>query len=441
MSPRDTSPAAILNRSCDCEVVDLDALRGDLQGKLADEGVTTPILQSHPHLFADSPVFVDRADVDAMQAVVDAIESVVHTPAYRDSILAAAPETADVDRHTAGVFMGFDFHIDASGPKLIEINTNAGGAFVNIAARAAHRACCDAAEDDCAAQPADAQLERDIVSMFEAEWRLARGDRPLKTIAIVDENPREQYLYPEFLLAKRLFESRGMRSFILDPSQLRTGDDGLLFGEERIDLVYNRLTDFYFDSPSTLALRQAFERDLAVVTPSPRTHALYADKRNLAIFSDAAKLEALGVSPGTIDALSAGVPTTREAVGCEETWWRERKDWFFKPNGGFGSRGAYRGDKLTRRVFAQVMNGDYVAQKLVPPGERSRTTDVGRQDFKVDVRCYVYAGRIQLMAARLYQGQTTNFRTAGGGFAPVYVIGDPAGSGGSRREPFRTTCA
>jgi len=25
------------------------------------------------------------------------------------------------------------------------------------------------------------------------------------------------------------------------------------------------------------------------------------------------------------------------------------------------------------------------------------------------------------MAARLYQGQTTNFRTAGGGFAPVYV--------------------
>jgi hypothetical protein len=27
------------------------------------------------------------------------------------------------------------------------------------------------------------------------------------------------------------------------------------------------------------------------------------------------------------------------------------------------------------------------------------------------------------MAARLYQGQTTNFRTHGGGFAPVYVVG------------------
>jgi hypothetical protein len=35
------------------------------------------------------------------------------------------------------------------------------------------------------------------------------------------------------------------------------------------------------------------------------------------------------------------------------------------------------------------------------------------------------------MAARLYQGQTTNFRTVGGGFAPVYVIGneDERGAG------------
>jgi hypothetical protein len=27
---------------------------------------------------------------------------------------------------------------------------------------------------------------------------------------------------------------------------------------------------------------------------------------------------------------------------------------------------------------------------------------------------------VQLVCARLYQGQTTNFRTPGGGFAPVY---------------------
>ena len=41
--------------------------------------------------------------------------------------------------------------------------------------------------------------------------------------------------------------------------------------------------------------------------------------------------------------------------------------------------------------------------------------------MKADIRCYVYNGHIQLVAARLYQGQTTNFRTPGGGFAPVFV--------------------
>lgn len=41
--------------------------------------------------------------------------------------------------------------------------------------------------------------------------------------------------------------------------------------------------------------------------------------------------------------------------------------------------------------------------------------------MKADIRCYVYNGQIQLVAARLYQGQTTNFRTPGGGFAPVFV--------------------
>jgi hypothetical protein len=35
------------------------------------------------------------------------------------------------------------------------------------------------------------------------------------------------------------------------------------------------------------------------------------------------------------------------------------------------------------------------------------------------VRNYVYEGEVLLRAARLYEGQTTNFRTPGGGFAPV----------------------
>ena len=39
--------------------------------------------------------------------------------------------------------------------------------------------------------------------------------------------------------------------------------------------------------------------------------------------------------------------------------------------------------------------------------------------MKLDIRNYTHDGKVQLVAARLYQGKTTNFRTAGGGFAPV----------------------
>jgi hypothetical protein len=37
------------------------------------------------------------------------------------------------------------------------------------------------------------------------------------------------------------------------------------------------------------------------------------------------------------------------------------------------------------------------------------------------VRLYTYAGEVLLAAARIYQGQATNFRTPGGGFAPILV--------------------
>jgi hypothetical protein len=59
----------------------------------------------------------------------------------------------------------------------------------------------------------------------------------------------------------------------------------------------------------------------------------------------------------------------------------------------------------------------------VPPSQRRLEVDGADTDLKLDIRAYVYDGIIQLVAARLYSGQTTNFRTSGGGFAPV-LIGD-----------------
>jgi hypothetical protein len=62
-----------------------------------------------------------------MKAVVDAIEHVVALQPYRDSVLAWAPDIAKRSGDSHGVFFGYDFHLTTDGPRLIEVNTNAGG--------------------------------------------------------------------------------------------------------------------------------------------------------------------------------------------------------------------------------------------------------------------------------------------------------------------------
>ena len=60
--------------------------------------------------------------------------------------------------------------------------------------------------------------------------------------------------------------------------------------------------------------------------------------------------------------------------------------------------------------------------------------------MKADLRNYTYEGKVLLRAARLYQGQTTNFRSPGGGFAPVFV-GDAVPRGnGSHAPACGTNC-
>jgi hypothetical protein len=50
--------------------------------------------------------------------------------------------------------------------------------------------------------------------------------------------------------------------------------------------------------------------------------------------------------------------------------WQARTSLFFKPAGGYGSKAVYRGDKVTKGVWAEIIRGGYVAQKFAAPGER-----------------------------------------------------------------------
>ena len=384
-----------------------------LQAALAEgAGIDAGALeQTHPALFSRAELEIAPQVRAALDELVAAVESVVALPAWQASVLSRAPAAARSPVTARGVFFGYDVHLTTDGPRLIEINTNAGGALLNTCLLRAHgeSAVADA-------------VEQAIVAMFREEWRLAAGDDPLRRIAIVDENPAAQYLAPEFALFRRLFERHGIAAVIADPGELVFAEGRLRLDGAAIDLVYNRLTDFALDMPASAALRAALDSGAAVITPHPRAHALYADKRNLMLLSDEASLLELGVPAATRAVLLAGVPRTVAVTpAAADDFWAGRKNWFFKPAAGFGSRAAYRGDKLTKRVFEEILQGAYIAQQIVPPSELPVTVGAGTENMKLDLRCYAYAGRIQLLAARLYQGQTTNFRTPGGGFAPVFV--------------------
>tara|TARA_R110001599_G_scaffold64023_1_gene178341 strand:+ start:42643 stop:42909 length:267 start_codon:yes stop_codon:yes gene_type:complete len=59
-----------------------------------------------------------------------------------------------------------------------------------------------------------------------------------------------------------------------------------------------------------------------------------------------------------------------EHINKADRWWNERRGLFFKPAAGYGSKAAYRGDKITKRVWQDILRGDYIAQHLVAPGVR-----------------------------------------------------------------------
>ena len=293
--------------------------------------------------------------------------------------------------------------------------------MLNAVLARAQRACCPAMAHLVPPSATADALEERIVAMFRQEWALSGHARPLRSIAIVDEAPAQQYLYPEFLLFQQLFERHGLQAVIAGPDEFSLRGGVLWHGELAIDLVYNRLTDFSLATPASATLRAAYLENAMVLTPHPQAHALYADKRNLALLSDAKRLETMSVPQSTQDILLASIPHTEivDPLNAERLW-RERRRLFFKPFAGFGGRAAYRGDKLTQRVWQEILAGDYIAQALATPGERVISSQEPAQVLKFDLRDYTYDGQVQWVAARLYQGQTTNFRTPGGGFAPVY---------------------
>jgi hypothetical protein len=366
---------------------------------------------ANPQMFSHSVVYLSQSDLQQTTRIITNIERVLgyaHVQKYflgQEQVLVSG-----------GVCMGYDFHLTSQGPRLIEINTNAGGLLLNLELMRAHSLSGLAFETNID------EVEQDIFKMFITEWTHHNPEQALLNIAIVDEQPEKQFLYPEFLLFKKLFEKYAVPTFILDPSELDLTQEGLFYQDCKIDFIYNRLTDFNFSQARHQHIKWAYENKLCVISPAPHHHQLFAKKSNLVFLSDEKWLKQMNIEEEIIGTLTKAIPHTQLLSSHnQDLLWHERKRLFFKPVSGYGSRAAYRGDKITRKVWDEICNNDYIAQELVMPSHRKVKLADQEQELKFDLRCYTYQGKIQLICARLYEGQTTNFRTAGGGFAPVVI--------------------
>ncbi|ABA90267.1 hypothetical protein Pcar_3032 [Syntrophotalea carbinolica DSM 2380] len=360
-------------------------------------------------------VNLPRRDLRTMIRTVRALYRLSTQAAYRQAVLPQLPEAARFDPGHNAVMMGYDFHLTEEGPRLIEVNTNAGGALLSYLAHHADEASARKGMSD--------KLKKAFLGPFAQEMQAfsqGRQDRP-RHIAIIDEAPQEQFLYHEMEVFADLFRDWGVDAQVVDPQRLQADAERVTLDGAEVDLIYNRHCDFYLEEPAMAGIRAAYLAGRVCLTPNPFVYGLLGDKRRMVLWSDPAALAELGVEEGDIALLQQGVPVSRLLQTQDpDVIWKERRGWVFKPVDRFGSRGVLVGEKISRKRFNELDTATTLVQQLVAPSLTPAAAD--EKPMKTDLRLFVYRDRVVGIGARLYRGQVTNLRTEGGGFARVKVV-------------------
>lgn len=363
-----------------------------------------------------SPTRVDicRHDLKRMHTLARTLFRLSRRDSYRQRVYPEVPEVARFDPGHAALMMGYDFHLGTDGPRLIEVNTNAGGAFVAWQSQMRNLQGGDGI-------PLSERFQQRLLFSFKREWRdFSRSRRALQCLVILDEDPPNQPLYAEMISCRDWLASDGIDARIADPCELQIDGAGVYHQERRVDLIYNRHCDFFLEEEPLAALRSAYLGGSICLSPNPFAYGLLADKRRMILWSDETALQQLGLSAARSQLLVEMVPLSRLMRDMNAAQlWDERKELIFKPVNKFGGRGVLMGKSITRKRFAEMEPDSTLVQQLVPP---SQVTSQEGESFKVDLRLFVYRDHLLGVGARLYQGQLTNLRTPGGGFAPVRIV-------------------
>jgi len=348
-----------------------------------------------------------------MVGVIRALDRLSRNPAYREQIYAEVPEVARFNPGHDAVMMCYDFHLDGEMPRLIEVNTNAGGGMV---ASLAHDPALPVGH-----RSLPAKLRERLLRTFSDEIKQYSAGAKLKPerIVIIDKDPAGQYLYPEMVAFADLFRGWRVPTEIVEPQRLQAAADGVSLDGQPVDLIYNRHCDFYLESDEMAGLRQAYLTHKVCLTPNPHMYGLLADKRRMILWCDQQQRASWHLSGNDERLLEQTVPeTSLLALLDPQQLWSDRKQFVFKPVDSFGSRGVLVGEKISRNRFDQLPAETTLVQVMVSP---SMTEVAGHGPMKTDLRLYAYRNRVLGVTARLYRGQVTNMRTPGGGFARVRV--------------------
>ncbi|MBF0624396.1 MAG: hypothetical protein HQL82_06270 [Magnetococcales bacterium] len=371
-----------------------------------------------------APVMVTlpRRHLRTMIRLVRDLDDLLAVPGYLAQVEEALPAVARFHPGHAAVMMGYDFHLTPEGPRLIEVNTNAGGGLL---AYQAHY-------PDFRADPEQLPLglllgDRPLLHLLDSFsqemglWTSGPARLP-RRLVIMDAEPTQQFLYPETRMMAGLFRHLGVATDLVDPGELDASEQGVWYHGAPVEMIYNRHCDFYLEEPALAGVRAAYLAGRVCLSPNPRAYGLLADKRRMILWCRPDLLTELGVPEATARRIGAVVPSTRLLADLNpEAAWAIRRESVFKPVTESGSRGVLLGEKISRKRFGEMDPARTLVQERVPP---SLTVLGGAETpMKTDYRLFVYRQRILAAAARVYRGQVTNFREPGSGYAPLMVTG------------------
>jgi hypothetical protein len=385
-----------------------------------------------------SPFKIKLSETDFKTCLhsIHSLTKLRNTPSYQSFIEKhledSHPELKPFRPNQKSLFMGYDFHLSPEGPKLIEVNTNAGfGLGLDVLYRFRSEILGESIDPRVFPKDLRNQIKKDFLNEWEiSEAGTAEASRNIQPsqlhASICDDQIDKQALAFEFELFKQLMNEIFASSSVIECRDLHFKNGTLVnTKQEGISFLYNRSTDFYWKNPSSEGIRTAWQQ-LAnlTISPNPFDFSLMADKSCMLNFCNADFLRQHSLSETDIhQILAVALQTILVTPENAETIHKDRKRYFFKPFESFGGKAVYNGKSISSKVWAEILQHPYLAQETCPAAEVSvETAPESVTNYKFDIRFYMYGDELRTLGARIYQGQTTNFRSPWGGFAGVEIV-------------------